>query len=199
MAEQGRYHGQRFKASEVLQLYALGERDFRGTILRGCNFRDADLSGADFSGADIRSARFVGTTLRRVRFCHAKGGIQSRHLTGQLLLVIAIAALAGFLQGYAGSLIGHYFTKIGSVDLITAITGVIVISACLFAIARQGFTLKALGSVTAVFAVVFAITVSFAVSFAGAGAVAVAGTLAGTVAVAVARTDTIWGLVARVF
>ncbi|MEM9008249.1 MAG: pentapeptide repeat-containing protein [Cyanobacteria bacterium P01_F01_bin.86] len=54
MAEQGKYHGQRLKARDVLRLYAAGERDFRGTILRGGNFRGADLSGADFSGAEFR-------------------------------------------------------------------------------------------------------------------------------------------------
>jgi uncharacterized protein YjbI with pentapeptide repeats len=65
MAERGKYHGQRLKAKEVLRLYAAGERDFRGAILRGCNFRDADLSEADFSGADIRSARFVDANAAR--------------------------------------------------------------------------------------------------------------------------------------
>ncbi|MEL6764395.1 MAG: pentapeptide repeat-containing protein, partial [Cyanobacteria bacterium J06607_6] len=59
MTEPGKYHGQWLKAKEVMQLYAVGERDFRGAILRGGNFSGADLSGADFSGADIRSAQFV--------------------------------------------------------------------------------------------------------------------------------------------
>jgi hypothetical protein len=43
MTERGKYHGQRLKAREVLQLYAAGERDFRGAILRGCNLSASQL------------------------------------------------------------------------------------------------------------------------------------------------------------
>jgi len=93
MGEQGNYHGQRLKAQDVLRLYAAGERDFRGTILRGCNFRNADLSGADFSGADICSARFVEATLRGAKFCRAQAGLQRRWWLGQMALVIVIAVL----------------------------------------------------------------------------------------------------------
>ncbi|MEO0825822.1 MAG: pentapeptide repeat-containing protein [Cyanobacteria bacterium J06635_15] len=161
MAETGKYHGQRLKAKDVLRLYAAGERDFRGTILRGCNFRGADLSGADLSGADIRSARFVDATLRGVKFCHVRAGLQRQWWVGQLILVIVIAAIAGILQGYAGALIGFYFTTGDSTDLVAAIAGVIVIAVCFFAIARQGFTLKALGSVA--FAAAFAVAVTISI------------------------------------
>ncbi len=108
---QGKYQGQRLTATEVTRLYAAGERDFRGAVLRGCNFRGADLSGADFSGADIRSARFVETTLWGVDFSHARAGLQQRWILGQLLLVVLIAALAGFLQGYCGWFIANSFDK----------------------------------------------------------------------------------------
>ena len=99
MTERGRYHGQRLGAREVLQYYALGERDFRGAVLSGDNFCNADLSGANFSETDIRSTRFVNATLRGVKLCHAYGGLQWWWWWCQLALVGMIAALSGLLQG----------------------------------------------------------------------------------------------------
>jgi len=72
MTDQGKYHSQRLKSKDVLRLYAAGERDFRGAILRGCSFHGADLSGADFSGADARHTKFINTNLEKVSFCRAR-------------------------------------------------------------------------------------------------------------------------------
>nr|MBX2864966.1 pentapeptide repeat-containing protein [Leptolyngbyaceae cyanobacterium MAG.088] len=105
MAEQGKYHGQRLTAKDVLQFYASNERDFRGTNLRGQNFRGADLSEANFSGADIRSARFVNVTLRAVNFSASYSGLQKRWFLVHMTLVVIVATLVGFLQGFAGELI----------------------------------------------------------------------------------------------
>ncbi|MGD1862837.1 MAG: pentapeptide repeat-containing protein [Leptolyngbyaceae cyanobacterium] len=176
MTDRGKYHGQRLKAKEVLRLYAAGERDFRGTILRGCNFRDADLSGADFTRADIRSARFIDANLQKVTVCQAHGGLQRRWLGGQFCLIILMAALAGFLQGYSSGLLGYYL-RLGiegeTEFLIAAIAGILVIILTFWAIARQGFTLRALGSGAVAVAVAVAGAVAFAVAvavaFAGAG------------------------------
>ena len=52
------------KASEVVNKYATGERDFRNANLRGLSFKNQDLSGADFSGADIRSLKLTATKER---------------------------------------------------------------------------------------------------------------------------------------
>ena len=163
MGEQGKYHGQRLKAREVLRLYAAGERDFRGAILRGGNFRRADLSGADFSGADIRSARFVEATLRGAKFCHAQAGLQRRWWLGQMALVIVISVLAGSLQGFAGAWIGSLLTNSDQAIVLTGVAGLIIITIVFFAISHQGFTLKALGS--------FAVSVvgAFALGVLGAG------------------------------
>ena len=170
MGEQGNYHGQRLKAQDVLRLYAAGERDFRGTILRGCNFRNADLSGADFSGADICSARFVEATLRGAKFCRAQAGLQRRWWLGQMALVIVIAVLVGFLQAFAGAIIGAALVDSDPAIVSAGVAGLVVTAVVFFAIARQGFTLKALGSVA--FAVAGAGAGAFAFAFAFAFAVA---------------------------
>jgi uncharacterized protein YjbI with pentapeptide repeats len=209
MTERGKYHGQRLKAREVLRLYAAGERDFRGTILRGCNFSSVDLSGADFSGADIRSASFVDAVLKRSKFSHSRGGLQRRWVVVQLALIVVVSTLAGFLQGYSSGLIGYYF-HIG-IDkpsfLIAAFTGIIVMVINLFAIAQEGFTGRALGKVSgAVTAVVTAagagaivLSGAFVFVFAVAGAIAVAGTIAFSSAVAFAFTGTIVFMGAVIF
>ncbi len=65
------------KASQVLNRYANGERDFRRTDLRGQNFKGQDLSGADFSDADIRGTNFTNANLQGANFTKAKAGIQN--------------------------------------------------------------------------------------------------------------------------
>jgi len=84
---QGKYHGKPLSATEVIRLYDAGERDFRGTILRGCDFFGVDLSGADFSGADIRSANFTLTVLKEANFTQVKCGVQKRWLLLKVILM----------------------------------------------------------------------------------------------------------------
>ena len=52
------------KASEVLQRYAAGGRNFQRVNLRGVSFKGEILAGADFSEADLRSANFTGANLQ---------------------------------------------------------------------------------------------------------------------------------------
>jgi uncharacterized protein YjbI with pentapeptide repeats len=66
------------KASEILNRYANGERNFRNADLRGQSFKGKDLSAADFSGADIRSANFTNAKLVGVNFSGATAGLQRR-------------------------------------------------------------------------------------------------------------------------
>ncbi|MBD2106832.1 pentapeptide repeat-containing protein [Nodosilinea sp. FACHB-13] len=184
MTKPGRYQGKRLSATEVTRLYAAGERDFRGAVLRGCNFHRVDLSRADFSGADIRSARFVEATLEEVNFSHARAGLQRRWVVGQLLLIVLISVITGFLQGFAGAWIGYLLTEGSQEFLIAGLVSSVLVIVVFLTIARQGFTLKALGSVALAVAVAFASAFAFAVAFASAFAVAVA--FAGAFAVAVA-------------
>lgn len=179
---QGKYHGKRLSATEVIRLYAAGERDFRGSILRGNNFHKANLSGADFSGADIRSARFVDATLQNTNFSYAMAGVQWQWAIGQWFLIGIIAVLAGLLQRYTVSFIGILFRESpdaladSRAGLLIGLGSIFIVSAIFLIIARQGFTLKALGSVVFAFAVVFAVvfTVNFNSIFLVASATAVA-------------------------
>ncbi|NEQ33826.1 MAG: pentapeptide repeat-containing protein, partial [Leptolyngbya sp. SIO4C5] len=107
MAERGKYHGQRLKAKEVLRLYATGERDFRGAILRGCNFRGADLSDADFSETDLRGTKFTNSVLERVNFSRAKCGIE----TNWFLLRIALVSWLIFLFNIISIIAINFYTN----------------------------------------------------------------------------------------
>ncbi|MBE9101706.1 pentapeptide repeat-containing protein [Vacuolonema iberomarrocanum] len=121
----------------MLRLYEAGERDFRGTILRGCNVRRADLSGADFSGADIRSARFVEATLRGATFCHAQAGLQRRWL-GLLVPGIVAFVLTGFCLVISGaSTVSALFaSELSFVGI--GIMGVIIFAAFFYVTLRRG-------------------------------------------------------------
>ena len=55
------------KASEVINKYAKGERNFQGANLRGLSFKEKDLSGADFSGADLSEANLQDADLSRAK------------------------------------------------------------------------------------------------------------------------------------
>ena len=156
MDSQGKYHGQRLKAKDVLRFYALGERDFRGVNLRGCNFRGANLSEADFSGADIRSTQFVDATLKSVKFCGAHGGLQTQWFLVQMTLVIVVATLVGFLQGFAGESIALHLSRNSIGEKSAGFIGLLVVITAFVAIARQGFTLKTLGSITIAIAIAIA-------------------------------------------
>ncbi|NJP09306.1 MAG: hypothetical protein HC866_07300 [Leptolyngbyaceae cyanobacterium RU_5_1] len=144
------------KASEVLKRYAAGERDFRRTNLRGQSFKGQDLSGADFNEADIRGTNFTNATLKGVNFTGANAGLQRRWALGQWVLLLVLSDLAGVLQGYFGYFIAVFFPRwwdasydwrYFATDVATTVAYLITIMAAFVAIARQGFTMRAFGSV----------------------------------------------------
>ncbi len=80
------------KASEILQEYANGRRDFRNLSLRGKSFRGQNLSGADFSGCDLRGTNFRGAILKGTLFRQAKAGLRKRWV---LILVLISWLISG--------------------------------------------------------------------------------------------------------
>lgn len=103
MSDRGPHYGERLTAKDVLRLYAAGERDFRGTILRGCNFRGADLSGANFTGADIRSSNFMKAQLRGNNFSKVLAGSTSAWVYCKLIVALFVLILIVCVASIASS------------------------------------------------------------------------------------------------
>ncbi|MEM8805699.1 MAG: pentapeptide repeat-containing protein, partial [Cyanobacteria bacterium P01_G01_bin.38] len=178
-------------AQDVLARYAKGERNFRGANLRGANFKGQDLSGADFSGADIRGANFTNAILQSACFRGATAGLTRRSTLIQLIFIAVFSTVAGLLESFAGAVLGFYLLdSSNSVELIAGVVGLVVIVFVLFAIARQGFTVKALGSIVVVVTVAFMVAAVIAGAIAGQNAATVAAAIALAVAGAAAGAIT---------
>lgn len=79
-------------------------QDFRHANLQGRSFKDENLDGANFSHADIRGADFTNASLIGADFSHAKAGLQRRWIIWLVIGSWFLAAIAGFISGYASSL-----------------------------------------------------------------------------------------------
>ncbi len=94
MKHQSKYDGQRLSAQQVKQFYHAGERDFRGAILRGCNFQGTDLTGADFSNTDIHGANFAQANLSNSKFIGAKAGITRKYQLLKIFLILVASYIS---------------------------------------------------------------------------------------------------------
>ena len=115
------------KASEVIQQYQNGQRNFQGQNLRGANFKGKDLSGADFSGCDIRGANFSKAILTGAKFQKAKAGLQRRWVIILLLVAFLLIILSSFMSFFLAYIVKLIFNSeldeqiAGWVGLITTI------------------------------------------------------------------------------
>ncbi|MDJ0599035.1 MAG: pentapeptide repeat-containing protein, partial [Crocosphaera sp.] len=191
------------KASELINLYNAGTRDFSRECLRGQNFAGKDLSGANlsscdirganFTGAnlsscDIRGANFTGATLIDSDFSQAMAGLTLKSQIVLLFPVMIVVTLSGFLSGWSGSYIAGIFDRSTTEYIISG--SLTVASLLIFCVTsyRKGLAAGVFAGICAgAFAEAFtgafvgAFSGSFAITFAGA----FAGAFAGSVTVAI--------------
>jgi uncharacterized protein YjbI with pentapeptide repeats/uncharacterized protein YneF (UPF0154 family) len=84
------------KASDILQQYQNGQRNFQRLNLRGLNFAEKNLSGADFSHCDIKGANFRKANLMGVNFTGVKAGLQLKNKILQGFLLCFLAAFSQY-------------------------------------------------------------------------------------------------------
>jgi uncharacterized protein YjbI with pentapeptide repeats len=171
------------KASEVLQQYAQGKRDFRGVNLRGLSFRNQDLSGADFSGADIRSTNFQGARLQGTQFVKAKAGLQKSRMILLLVFALLLVALSGFCYTLNAYFIVLIFDTSSSGSMVAGWVSLVVWVTFLIVLWHQGI----LAAITTV-AVLVAIAVALVAVVAVDGVMAGAPTSAAAIAFDIAFT-----------
>jgi uncharacterized protein YjbI with pentapeptide repeats len=168
-------------------------QDFSGRSLRGHNFKGQDLTGANFSHADIRGANFTHAILRESNFTGAKAGVQKRWMVLQIIAAFLLSTILNFTSVFLNAIFIAALLTPDGIKQYTIFPGLALVCvniAVFLAIARQGLTTKAMGTIVMAIAVAGAVAVAVAVAVAGAGAgafafaVAGAGTVAGAVAVA---------------
>jgi uncharacterized protein YjbI with pentapeptide repeats len=176
------------KASDLLQRYTAGERDFRGANLRGQSFKGKDLSGADFSEADIQGTNFTNATLKSANFTGAKAGLQKRWLMGQLLISFLLSALLNFISiALNVSFAAYLFSpeRLKEFSYVPGVFFLLAIGITFFEIARQGLTAREATTIAVACVAVcaFAVAVGAGV-FAVAVAIVAVGAVSGVFAVA---------------
>jgi hypothetical protein len=145
------------KATEVIQEYKNGRRDFQGESLRGCNFKDQDLSGADFSGCDICGANFSGANLTEVKFERAKAGLRKRWMIFLLLVALVLIVISSFFSALVGSFAAYIFDPSSPENPITVWVSLIFLLFFCILIWRKNILAGAFaGAVAFVVAVAFA-------------------------------------------
>lgn len=133
----GPYQGKRLRGRTVAQLYAEGQRNFGGAILRGANLQGQMLVRADFSGADIRGANFEQAMLQKADFSHTKGGLPQSWGLAKVIVAMALLAAVGFWSAavvtpIAAAPVADYEprTVVGVILLVLLVTPVILLLGC---------------------------------------------------------------------
>ena len=154
------------KASEVLQQYKAGKRDFKHVNLRGQSFRKANLADTDFSYADIRGTNFSQANLAGSKFTEAKAGLQKRRAIGLFVAALVLLVLSASFTSYAG--FGMAFLFVNSAEnsqqmfLFSRCVVLVTLGLCYFFLFRQGIS----GGASVVVSVTFnlVLTIAFAVA-----------------------------------
>lgn len=190
------------KASQVLERYAEGERDFRYVNLRGQAFIGKDFSGADFSYADIRGANFTKSNLREANLNCVQAGLQRRWATCLIALSFFLSMLSGAACGLAGIMTAGIVSPTFLKEYHPIPAGILLAVLIIYYtfVLRQGFLIGLVAcalSIAASISIIGTLTGSLAGSGVAALAVAwaIVGTLNGAIAVvivgAIAHSETL--------
>lgn len=178
------------KASELINLYDAGRRDFSGKCLRGQNFAEKDLSGANFRGCDIRGTNFTGAALTDADFNNATAGLQKRSMIGLLLAALLLASLSSFSNAVISYLVAFMLHDSGIQNQVAGWVslGVLLIFCIISYWKGLGRGIGAIASVTAIAttsAVAIASILAFLSGFTGevvkGGGIAFTGAFAGII------------------
>jgi hypothetical protein len=123
------------KASEILQNYRYGERDFRHANLKGESFQGQTLSEADFSQSDIRGTNFIGTDLRGASFRGSTFALETYWLIAWLLIAAFLSIFIGICSFVIGVFIAFTFSD---VSLLSSIMAILLSLSSVFFLLRFG-------------------------------------------------------------
>jgi uncharacterized protein YjbI with pentapeptide repeats len=191
------YAGKRLRGRPFKPEDDLKGANFTGAILRGVNFKGLNLSDANFTNADIRSANFTDAILKNANFTGAQAGLQKCWMWCQFIVIFLFSILLNFTSVLLIVVFTIFLFAPQSIKEYTIFPGlitVIIIATTFVAIARQGLTTKAVGTILATVAVMITFAVAGIVS--SAGAVASTGKVAGTLIIAIAFAVAVAGAVA---
>ena len=173
------------KAHELMWLYELGERNFRGVNLRGQSFQGKNLSDVDLTKADLRGVDFGDAKLKNVIFSGAKLGLQPHHAIVMGISLVIVAALVGSIAGLVDTVAELQFHSSSLVQLIPKWLTLAVLLGFSGVALNRGISASFMVFILA-FIVSGIIAIASSAAVMAAGAIAIAITLASFVAVAIA-------------